>query len=121
MVVQVAQLVVIVLLVVLLVVRERDHDNRISEERDLASAERSATALEAAHERVEHTALVERLLQRIQAPEAAVVEHTVAQPFVSPPAVTPDDDMDFWEARLGKDELAEILMAQEQAAAVNNG
>ena len=110
------QLVVILALVVVLVIRERDHDHRISEERDLASAERSVTAVEWAHERVEHTALVERLLQRIQAPEAAIVEHTVAQPFASPPAVTPDDDTDFWEARLGKDELAEILMAQERQA-----
>ena len=112
----VGQLVVILALVVVLVVRERDHDNRISEERDLASHERSAQALEQARERTEHTALVERLLQRIQAPETAVIEHTVAQPFASPPAVTPDDDMDFWEARLGKDELAEILMAQERQA-----
>lgn len=114
--VAVAQLVVILALVMVLVVRERDHDNRIGEERDLASAERSVNTVESARERVEHTALVERLLQRIQAPETAVIEHTVAQPFASPPAVTPDDDTDFWEARLGKDELAEILMAQERQA-----
>lgn len=117
--VAVAQLVVILALVIVLMVRERDHDNRISEERDLASAERSTMALETARERVEHTALVERLLQRIQAPETAVIEHSVAQPFASPAAVTPDDDQDFWEARMTKEQLAELAMSYEKAGVTN--
>lgn len=107
---------VILALVAVLVMRERDHDNRLGEERDLASAERSVTAVEWAHERQEHTALVERLLQRVQAPEQAVMEHAMAQPLPSPPAVIPDDDGDFWESRMSKEELAEALMQQERQA-----
>lgn len=51
------------------------------------------------------------LVQRIQAPAQAVLAHAQAeQPPVSPPAVLPDSDEDFWESR---DALADRLMAEE--------
>jgi hypothetical protein len=39
----------------------------------------------------------EMLLQRIQAPEVAVVQHQVAD-AVDRPAVNPEDDEDYWKA-----------------------
>jgi len=58
-------------------------------------------------------ALTDRLCQRLQAPEVAVMQH---QPQIepSPPAVDPNDDGDYWEDR---DQLAERLMAQETSGA----
>ena len=110
--------VIIALLVVVLFVRERDHQNALNQAHDLASAERSAMAVEAAHERVEHRALTERLLQRVQAPEQAVVDHSASQVVTFPVvrAVEMDDDAAHWESRLSKDELADVLMAQEKGA-----
>ena len=54
------------------------------------------------------------LLQRIQAPAHAVTAHHNAEPVVSPPAVVPDSDDDYWESR---EELAERLAQAE----VNGG
>lgn len=58
--------------------------------------------------------LIDRLCQRIQAPAQAVFEHSTEQvrpgSEEAPPAVHPDNDADFWEAR---EALAERLMAEE--------
>lgn len=62
-------------------------------------------------------ALTDRLCQRVQAPEQAVLEHQLQDLPVSPPAVTPDDDDAYWEAMRGttldKESLAEQLMEAE--------
>ena len=53
------------------------------------------------------------LLQRIQAPEYAAIEHyNDLTKNVSPPAINPDVDEDYW---VSKDDLAE-QMAREEAA-----
>lgn len=52
------------------------------------------------------------LIQRIVAPREAAWEHTQQTvPVHAPPAVTPDDDGDFWESR---EALADRLAAEEQ-------
>jgi uncharacterized protein (DUF1800 family) len=50
------------------------------------------------------------LLQRIQAPGHAVIEHHNQEPVVAPPAVSEFDDEDFWESR---EALADRLAAAE--------
>lgn len=51
------------------------------------------------------------LLQRIQAPQHAVVQHhNEHDPYDSPPAVHPDLDDDHW---LNKDDLAEMMAREE--------
>jgi hypothetical protein len=60
-------------------------------------------------------ALVDRLCQRVQAPQAAVLEHdervrALRDEEYAPPAVPPDDDEAFWASR---DKLAELMMEQE--------
>jgi hypothetical protein len=60
-------------------------------------------------------ALVDRLCQRVQAPQAAVLEHdeqvrVLRDEEYAPPAVPPDDDEAFWASR---DKLAELMMEQE--------
>lgn len=62
--------------------------------------------------------LVDRLCQRLQAPQQAVVEHAMAQPLPDvPPTVSPFDDKAYWEAmNLPKDQLADELMAAETGA-----
>jgi hypothetical protein len=67
--------------------------------------------LERRREREYHGRQVDRLLQRIQAPEIAIAEH--AQDAVgefAPPAVAMDDDGAHWEA---KEQLADRLRAHE--------
>lgn len=62
-------------------------------------------------ERDDHAGQLDRLLQRIQAPELAVAEH--AQHAVAewaPPAVPLDDDASHWEA---KEDLAQRLAEME--------
>jgi hypothetical protein len=54
------------------------------------------------------------LLQRIQAPREAVLEHQLRDVDTSPPAVGIEDDDGYWES---KDELAARAWAQE----VNGG
>lgn len=60
-------------------------------------------------------ALVDRLCQRLQAPDHAVVEHAQAQPLPPmPQAVLPDDDEGWHRAQaLTKEQLAEQAMAAE--------
>jgi hypothetical protein len=41
------------------------------------------------------------LLQRIQAPDRAVVAHEIPAEAVSPPAVDAFDDEDYWDAQRG--------------------
>lgn len=66
-------------------------------------------------ERAAHARQIADLCQRLQAPEHAVTQHyNEAVESKSLPAVMPDDDEDFWEA---KDALAERLAAEE----VNRG
>lgn len=56
-------------------------------------------------------AQVDRLCQRIQAPELAIAEHaTHAIGEWAPPAVLPDDDAGHWEA---KEDLAQRLSDME--------
>lgn len=64
---------------------------------------------------VELIGLCDRLCQRLQAPQAAVIEHDekVRERLpaeYAPPAVPPDDDEAFWASR---DKLAELAMQQE--------
>lgn len=59
--------------------------------------------------------LVDRMAQRIQAPNAAILEHDelvreLRTEEYAPPAVAPDDDEGYWASR---DKLAELLMEQE--------
>lgn len=98
--------VVTVLLVVVLVVRERDHDRRITAILASEASERARTARA-------HTEQVDRLCQRLQAPEQAVIEHSIGQVTEQPAAVTPDNDRDFWEAHMTKEQLAEALREAE--------
>ena len=63
-------------------------------------------------------ALVDRLCQRVQAPQTAVLEHREREAPAptaqyAPPAVEPDDDEGYWEA---KERLAEQMMRAEVAA-----
>lgn len=68
-------------------------------------------AIERRRDRELHIAQVDRMAQRIQAPELAIAEH--AQAAVgewTPPAVTMDDDDSHWEA---KEDLANRLAQME--------
>jgi len=55
------------------------------------------------------------LLQRIQAPQAAVVAHHYEQPADEATELVPDDDEAWWASRESRDELAERMMAEETA------
>lgn len=60
-------------------------------------------------------ALTDRLCQRIQAPELAVLEHQQAGPALTPPAVGFDDDEAFHAAHgLTTEQLADLAFAEEQ-------
>lgn len=64
---------------------------------------------------VAHTALVDRLCQRLQAPGAAILEHDEAVrgwrgAEYAPPALDPEDDEAFWMSR---ERLAEAMMETE--------
>lgn len=89
----------------------RIHDERVAMENARAQATPDLQAL---------VALVERMAQRLQAPEWAVQEHRFAstEGASTPQAVLPDDDQGWWEARQGasKEELAEQLWADELRA-----
>lgn len=117
MIVELAQIAVILTLALVLILRERDRDNTLAALLDLHRMERDTTALELREERAEHRKQIDRMCQRIQAPEQAVIDHSVVQPLPSPPAVMHDDDQDFWGARMTKDELAVMLAQQELAEA----
>lgn len=63
-----------------------------------------------------HTALVDRLCQRLQAPGAAILEHDEAVrggrgAEYAPPALDPEDDEAFW---LSRERLAEAMMEAER-------
>lgn len=64
----------------------------------------------------------DRLCQRLQAPQAAILEHdeqvrqTRTEEF-APPAVEPDDDEAYWASR---DRLAELLMERETETSVGS-
>lgn len=101
------QLVAIGALVYVLFARERDHQNHLGDLLDLDRIERA-----------EHALLIERLCQRIQAPEQAVTDHSVTQAAVmaQPVAVNPASDDDYWQAQgISKEALADMAMAQEIA------
>lgn len=60
-------------------------------------------------------ALVDRLCQRVQAPEVAVAQHVdQTTPVFAPQPLSPDDD-EAW--LMDKEELAERMMEQELGAA----
>ena len=68
-------------------------------------------------------ALVDRLCQRVQAPQAAILEHDEKERALrddeyAPPAVSPDDDEGYWASR---DKLAELMMEKEIADGGRNG
>ena len=72
-------------------------------------------ARHAERRQAELVALIDRLCQRVQAPNAAVLEHdenvrALRDEEYAPPAVAPDDDDAYW---LSRDKLAEMAMAQE--------
>lgn len=100
------QLVTIGALVIVLFARERDHQNHLG---DVLGLDRQ--------ERAEHARVLERLCQRIQAPEQAVTDHAVTQTVVPPQprAVHPDVDSDFWATRMTKEELADYEAGLEMA------
>lgn len=93
----------------------------VRDERDTAGAERNATAAAMDRERATWAAERADLLQRIQAPAEAVVQHAMAAPVQSMPAVVQlDDDEAHWEAQqaqMTKEELAARMFAQELAEA----
>lgn len=100
------QLVTIGALVYVLFARERDHQNQLGDLLDLDRIERA-----------EHTRVVERLCQRIQAPEQAVVDHSVTQHVTAPQpqAVNPADDSSYWAAHMTKEQLAQYAAELEMA------
>lgn len=110
------QLALIAALVYVLFARERDHQNALGDLMDLYRHERAQDALTARAERRELREQIDRLCQRIQAPEQAVIDHSIVQPLPSPPAVMAEDDEDFWLSRMSKEDLAAALDAQERAA-----
>jgi hypothetical protein len=62
-----------------------------------------------------HTAQIDRLCQRIQAPHAAILEHDEKvrerrSDEFAPPAIEPDDDDAYWMSR---DKLADMAMKAE--------
>ena len=63
----------------------------------LMHEERRSTQLERAN-----------LLQRIQAPQIAVVDHSVEGQPIDPEAVSLDDDADYWQHK------ADLLLEQER-------
>lgn len=63
---------------------------------------------------IELVALVDRLCQRVQAPDVAVAEHAAAQgPVWAPPAVPMDDDEAHFQS---KEALAEQVAMMEAAS-----
>lgn len=108
-------LVVIVGLVAVLFLRERDRDAENARLRSEWSDDRSILLRELASARTEHAGMIADLCQRIQAPDVAVVDHAVMS-HESPQAVSADLDTDFWEARLTKEQLAEALAEAEMTA-----
>jgi hypothetical protein len=57
---------------------------------------------------------IDRLCQRVQAPEVAVAQHAALMPVADPPrAVSMFDDADHWAASAGltKEELADAVSA----------
>lgn len=80
-----------------------------------AHADRVASLMaDAAAERREALEHMERLYQRIQAPQAAVVEHHAQIAGPSYPAVAIDDDEGFYAAQqVSKERLAELALEQE--------
>lgn len=87
---------------------QRVHDERIQLENARAETSPDLAAL---------IALVENLCQRVQAPREAVVQHQMESgPVFAPPAVLPDDDEGWFEARMPKEQLADLLTEQELEA-----
>lgn len=98
----------------LLELADKDHQHTLTRVDNLIAAQHAALAQP--HPDLDSLIrLVDRLCQRLQAPDHAIVEHQLNQPLPpSPPAVTIDDDQAFWEAQnLPKEQLAEDLMAEE--------
>ncbi len=91
----------------------------------LVTAERANAADASAHavtcmaaERADWATERADLLQRIQAPEHAVMQHALTQPLPPSPASVPvDDDDAFWEAQMTKDQLAQFEAERERAEA----
>ena len=83
----------------------------------IALAQEHAQERQAAHpDLTELISLVDRLCQRVQAPEQAVLEHTLSDLPESPTPVNPEDDQSYWDAQitaLDKDQLADQAMEAE--------
>lgn len=89
----------------------QDHRNQLRALVEEHSAERRVAHPDLS----EMVALIDRVCQRLQAPEQAVIEHAIGD-HPSPPAVPPDDDIAYWEAQkamLDKTELADLAMEAE--------
>lgn len=66
--------------------------------------------------------LVENLCQRIQAPEQAVIDHSIASPEgPQPQFIGGDDDDAYWAHQESKEELAERIEAEEARMAGLSG
>lgn len=78
-----------------------------------------AARAKAAPDLTELVALIDRLCQRVQAPEQAVVEHAMAQPLPPMPQVIEmDDDDAHWEAKEQMAEREMMAELREQAQAM---
>ena len=103
-----------------LVLQGRRHEQRIDTLLRLGQRERATPNPDT----LALIALTENLCQRIQAPEQAVIDHSIAAPVTPdmiPAAVNPDVDADYWD-KLGpsKERLAELL-EQAEVQTVNDG
>lgn len=94
--IELACIIAVVTLAVVSEVRQGRSDARFQAERSQWSRER------------------ETLLQRIQAPEVAVVQHQVAE-AVDRPAVNLEDDSDYWKAQQEAMERMEQLEREFEA------
>ncbi len=88
----------------------REHTDRL-----MALTERALEQTNRPHPDIaELVALTDRLCQRIQAPEAAVIEHQMQMPLPPMPQVIDmDDDQAHWES---KEQMAEREMTEEAQA-----
>lgn len=102
-------------------IRELHHQHQIDRDRWQHQLDTLLTA--ATRPPVQHPdiaaliSLTDRLCQRIQAPEQAVIDHSVAQPITPdmiPQAVNPELDDEYWDSRqISKEDLAEQAAAEE--------
>jgi rubrerythrin len=95
--------------------RERDLNDHLIRQEQRHSAHMAKVLAQKNPDLEQLIGLIDRQMQRIQAPAQAVVDHSVAQMPESLPAVGFDDDDAFWKSReLDKEQLAEAEMHAER-------